>query len=629
MSVIEVLNASDHAILRVYSGICGRLRATGDFLAVPKAFLPHDYENCAMQISVMDHLYWILYNGSRYCNKAFCSICSRVINGSGSNLRTHASTHRAEPVFTEEQRVNAFLLFLIRHQIGLTTARDPFVRIFQPNVTFSRLVSSIEPIVRLVVDHIRSEFAHKEFFIMVDGWSDQSLRRYLGVVAGFYSFEQKSMVLRFLDLYSRDGQDHSAQAQKTAVYEILERYSIRRQSCSCLVSDSASVNTRLADDLNLDWCPCTVHLWNLVVHNFVDSCPESLSDLLSRINRLRKKTRWVEFLVGRSNNRNIAGYCPTRWCSACECLKSFYDHRDLVFEYFGQKENPFSTKDIELIETIGPVLERFTEVNDILIHADQNEGLASVFEAVSEIYLILHNLSRQESDFQGIYHACATEIHERFFNTQSKFCCRLIWSGLLNVKHSIPEWMNPQLEYIVSILVWELELFTGATPPGSPQEVVGGQVVTGIQPERYNPNRPIAATISDSPAGSEASRLIYDEVRDFLRLRSELDKANFTAFWQKCTRFRHLSMLALKLRQYPTSTVWLERCFSRARRILSWSRMRMSTDTARKLCLLTINETIAEQALGLGTTTPLASEQEEQLEDDFSEDEVFEDDESD
>ena len=57
--------------------------------------------------------------------------------------------------------------------------------------------------------------------------------------------------------------------------------------------------------------------------------------------------------------------------------------------------------------------------------------------------------------------------------------------------------------------------------------------------------------------------------------------------------------------------------------------MRMSTDTARKLCLLTINETIAEQALGLGTTTPLASEQEEQLEDDFSEDEVFEDEESD
>ena len=626
MSVIEVLNASDHAILRVYSGICGRLRETGDFVAVPKAHLPKDYENCALQISVVAQLYWILHNGSRYCNKVFCSLCSCVVNGSGSNLRMHASTHRTLAVFTDEQRVNAFLLFLIRHQIGLTTARDPFVRIFQPNVSFSRLISSIEPIVRLVVDHIRSELQDKEFFIMVDGWSDQSLRRYLGVVAGFYSFEQNNMVLRFLDLYSRDGQDHSAQAQKTAVYEILERYSLRRQSCSCLVSDSASVNTRLADDLNLDWCPCTVHLWNLVVNNFFDRCPDSLTALLSRINRLRKKARWVEFLVGRSSHRNIAGYCATRWCSACECLKSFYDHRNLVFEYFEQKENPFSTKDIELVKNIGPLLERFTEVNDILIQADHNEGLASVFETVSAIYLILHNLAHQESDFQSIYQACATEIKDRFFNLQSKFCCRLIFSGLLNVKHSIPEWMMPQMEYIVALLVSELELFTGATPPGSPQEEISGQLDIEIQPQRYSPNRPISATIADSPAGSEASGFIYDEVREFLRLRSELDKANFTVFWQKCTRFRHLSMLALKLRRYPTSTVWLERCFSRARRILSWSRMRMSTDTARKLCLLTINETIAEHALGLGTTTP---QQDEQLDDEFFEEEVLEDQESD
>ena len=108
MSVIEVQNASDIAILRVYSGICGRLRETGDFVAVPKAHLPNDYENCAMQISVVAQLYWILHNGSRDCNKVFCSLCSCVVNGSGSNLRTHTSTHRTLAVFTDEHGLMLF-----------------------------------------------------------------------------------------------------------------------------------------------------------------------------------------------------------------------------------------------------------------------------------------------------------------------------------------------------------------------------------------------------------------------------------------------------------------------------------------------------------------------------------------
>ena len=58
-----------------------------------------------------------------------------------------------------------------------------------------------------------------------------------------------------------------------------------------------------------------------------------LEDVLGRINRLRKKSRWVEFLAQHSMVRNIAGYTQTRWCSACECLESFYEVRTIVLEY--------------------------------------------------------------------------------------------------------------------------------------------------------------------------------------------------------------------------------------------------------------------------------------------------------
>ena len=532
MSVVEVLNDPEHAILCVYTGTCGHLRETGSHVAVPKALLPDDYEKCALQCSICDELYWILLNGNRYNNRVFCSKCGSVINGSGSNLRPHASIHNVRVQFTEEQQGNAFLLFLLRHQIGLTATRDPLVRVFQPNVSFARLLSKIEPTVHLVRERIRSELTGKDFFVMVDGWSDQSLRRFLGVVAGFYSSEKNTMVFRFLDLYSRDGRDHSARAQQAAIHEILQQYSLRKQNCYCLVSDSASVNARLAEDMSLDWCPCAVHLWNIVVQNFIKHCPETLTDLLSRINKLRKKTGWAEFLVGRSNHRNIAGYCPTRWCSVCECLKAFYDMRLLVFEYQGEKEPMFSTADTKMIEEIGPLLERFVDVNGILTQADYNQGLVSVFEALNAIYMILQDLAQNEGDFQSAYVSCRDEVQQRFFNTRSKFCCRLLFSGLLNVQHSLPSWMESQMELIVALLVAELELFTGGTPPQSPREPVE---------TRYTPNRPLIDTIAASPAGSEASTLIYDEIREFLQVRGKLSKQNFTVFWRACERFRHLS----------------------------------------------------------------------------------------
>lgn len=118
----------------------------------------------------------------------------------------------------------------------------------------------------------------------------------------------------------------------------------------------------------------------------------------------------------------------------------------------------FSTADTKMIEEIGPLLERFVDVNGILTQADHNQGLVSVFEALNAIYVILQDLAQNEGDFQSAYVSCRDEVQQRFFNTRSKFCYRPLFSGLLNVQHSLPPWMKSQMELIVALLVPELEL---------------------------------------------------------------------------------------------------------------------------------------------------------------------------
>ena len=619
MRSVTLLNDASNAVLKVYSGSCPQLAETGEYLSVPKELLPPDYEHCGMQRSVHDGIYWLLYRGRRFDSKFFCSSCRSMLNGTGSNVTAHIAKHKRKSTATLQQRLNAFFLFLVRHQIGLTVTRDPLVRVFSPDISYLQMLSLVDDTVKDVRDMIAADLAHKQVFLMIDGWSDQSLRRYIGVVAGYYSAERRNLVMHFLDLYCKEGQDHTAASQHDALRDILQRYKVPNQNISCLASDSASVNTCLAEEMGLTWCPCVVHLWNLVVNRFLRNSPQRLDDILQRINTLRKKSRWVEFLAQHSMVRNIAGYTQTRWCSACDCLESFYGLRMIVLEYQNSGGKPrFEEADIALIEEVGNVLKRFTEVNTLLMNADNQEGLVTVFEVINAIYLTLKKLEQVESVFQTAYMGAVKDIENRFFNLGSKFCCRLIFCGILNVEHSLPEWIRPQLDHIVAIMADELELFVGATPPGSPREPAA---------DRYASNRSLVDMIQDSPVTSESSSIVYDEISEFLNFRKKLGRRRFTTFWAECEKFRHLKMMARNLRSYPANTVPLERSFSKARRILSWCRMRMSTETVRQLCILSLNEGITKRVLGLadvpvddfGTCSACDEEMDEIFSDDESE----------
>ena len=465
--------------------------------------------------------------------------------------------------------------------------------IFIPGLSYGALLDLVEETANQVKSVIALELRDKQISIMIDGWSDQSLRRYVGVVAAYYDHANNRIVHRFLDLNGCPDSDHSAESQVALVRGICERYSIMRCNVTCLCSDSALVNPKIAETLDVEWMPCLMHLWNLVVRNFVRNVPD-LEHLLGKINDLRKRTLWIEFLAQRRQRRNIAGYCPTRWCTAFESVESFFQLSAFVTEFQSQSpKNPkspkFTESDVHVASEVRNLLRLMSETNELLSQADNREGLATVFEALNAMYLVLLEKAGEEGPIQPACRQAVSEMETRFFRLDSRYCCRILYAGILNVVHGIPKWLAEIQDKVISLMIEEIEMLTGSTPPMSPLE---------SQNSRYNEQATLSEMINGTPVTSVTSG-VFDEVLSFLGARDTLRSSSFTGFWKHTPHYSHVSVFAEKLRSYPTTTLWVERSFSKARRVLSWQRLRLSQESAARICLLSVNAAITKGVLGL------------------------------
>ena len=586
-----VLNLPETVMLAVSEGKCGCLRPTNRVIAVPKGAIPGDDSCWSLQVSKFDGAFWLIYNGWRYRGKCFCTKCNQVFNGDGGNLRKHFTSHKDGPMWTREQQERAFFMFLINHHIGFTALRDVLTTIFLPGVSYVHFMEMLHTTADAVNQRITAILKDKDLSLMIDGWSDSSLRRYLGIGACYYDYQSGRQCFRLLKLHY-DSQGHSAAHQTDVLRACMDSFQVTGRRMDCLCSDSAQVNTAIADRMNLQWMPCCCHLWNLIIRNFVQNCPLQLQAMLENINSLRKKTLWVEFLASNMvSPRNIRGYVPTRWGSICDCVNSFWEMKDQVQRYQQvYKCTLFTDEDIEFLDSVRCLFSRFLEVTDLLMDADNREGLATVFETMNAVYMMVTSNNREDSPLKEALDQMACEIRNRFFWGGSKFCCRVLFAGVLNVAHGMPPWLMARLPEILGQMAEEAELFTGGTPPGSPQERAT---------DRYSEQNSLMNMIDGSSASSERNSDILDEIHNFIAKRDTFEKIPFSAFWRSCPRYPHLQMLAGLLRRLPTTTIRLEGMFSVSRRILSWTRMRLSPITAGEICLVSANKDLAQQILNI------------------------------
>lgn len=592
----------DGLALKVFQGRCGSLVPTSRVVNVPFEFVDEPYDEYALQETKYPGVYWFLRQGQRYNNYCFCAFCKTRLNGSGSNMKVHSVGHSDFRTYSQDQKNAAALLFMLRHSIGFSVFRDPLVRIFLPQLSPSVVEQLFIRAKNGVRDLIRREIASKEVTVMIDGWCDASMRRYLGVAVAYHSKSENRMIHRFLDLGSGIVGQHTAAHCADFLRKCLESFGMSIAHVKCICSDSAATNPAIAEKLSVNWMPCCVHLWNLVVQNFVRNSPKELTEVLTRINQLRNKTLWIEFVArAQHGQRNIAGYCPTRWCSVCMCLNSFLSFKDLIMEFqeTNMKTDPlFTEKDFEVIGHVNQLFERFAEANDLLSKADQMEGLATVFEVISTVYQIICEDCKKEWEFTVAVRRAKSEVEARFFNERSKFCCRLMLAGILDVRHRIPRWLEDRSCRLLSLLAEEIEL----------QQSTSGRSGDHANDRRYTDDRPLTEIIYDSPVSWDETDLA-DEIAHFYKTRTRHHGSGFLAYWSEGTEYRQIQSYAIALRSFPTTTIWLERAFSIARRNLTWTRLHLTGDRASDICFLAINSKQVEVALGLGAMTDVISDE--------------------
>ena len=96
------------------------------------------------------------------------------------------------------------------------------------------------------------------------------------------------------------------------------------------------------------------------------------------------------------------GFVPTRWGSVCDCLDSFCQMRECVTEYQENKKCAiFSKRDFELVDMVGSLFAQFRDVSQMLMDADRMEGMATIFEAVNAIYMLLF----ADAEIEGPFHS--------------------------------------------------------------------------------------------------------------------------------------------------------------------------------------------------------------------------------
>ena len=176
-------NAQESLLLHVFSAKCGNLHPLPQTVLVRRRQLPAgDIEQWSLQQSHYENAYWLLSNGSRYRSLCFCCVCEAMICGNGGNLKGHMESHGPKSMtLTEEDVQKAYLLFLVRHNLPSSTSCDPMLRMMCPSMTYGRLLNLLETTSERVKSAIIEEARGKPLSVMVDGWSDMSLRRFLGI----------------------------------------------------------------------------------------------------------------------------------------------------------------------------------------------------------------------------------------------------------------------------------------------------------------------------------------------------------------------------------------------------------------------------------------------------------------
>ena len=259
--------------------------------------------------------------------------------------------------------------------------------------TLTKKHTNLEPIsvdtltkyIKLVTEAVEKDVASQlpsKFGIIIDGWKEGTTH----YIALFASYDGKFPLLAIAP--PSNEQDYTAQSHKRFVYDVLELYGKGPSNLLYLVADNASVNTCLANLLQIPMIGCASHRFNLACKSYLEKYEPTLSKINSLMATLRNvkqagKLRTKTPLEPVTRN-------DTRWSSTYNMLVRFFQIREFLDD-----------TDANLVYNMPTPL----EVNELtLAMADLAE-----FESTTKL---LQDQERSLSEVRAIFNAMLSKYPE-------------------------------------------------------------------------------------------------------------------------------------------------------------------------------------------------------------------------
>lgn len=357
-----------------------------------------------------DLYYYILEDRGKlkiFKDKFYCGLCKKIRNGAGGNVSKHLEVHqKAKPnnVLSDKEINSRLIIWMIAHQIPFAAFEDDmFCDLFPNKLSYRGFKQEIHDTAVKIMKIIKSEIENSSYVsIGSDGWQTEGGRRFIGINV-YYIINNEHATTRFLRLSNLELKDHTGINISNSIKEnqFLIGY---HNKVITYASDSANVNKTVANNLQVDFDPCFVHLLNICFNTSFGSDRMLLRTGIL-LNQLHSSSKFFEFLGAKRIElslapSNVTSFSPTRWLTLIDSLESLTKLKRIILEYFSflksneifnaddQKQEIYE-EDIEEIEKILPILLKIKELYKEMLKFPKINFLSDLALILDEIFSLI------------------------------------------------------------------------------------------------------------------------------------------------------------------------------------------------------------------------------------------------
>lgn len=503
---------------------------------------------------------------------------------------TNVSSTTSEFKFHDDPSISALVNLFVRGNIPYQIISQPYFKNWAAKLNpQSNIISrqNLSDIIRSKTSDLKQKLIEtldgvQTIALTFDNWSARRGSRSYGCLTGHFisdDFEMNSLILEFEHM----PYPHDLPTIANFLVDAIQGLKIEGKVIA-ITTDNASNNipaietfqNRLSLDLNSDvgfvHVRCVAHIINLAVKNALSKLDESISKVKEFVTIIKSSTARKEKFQRKQSRRynkclDLKDDVPTRWNSTYLMLERAYSLRESIdeaiddFEKFPELYPIGSIKwtDIEiLVDFLGP----FNYLTEKL----SGENYATIPLIGSHLPRIMNHL--EASSTNDIIKDAANDLKTKLIS-YSRFTHDPIIT--------LATILDPRIK---ASLIKDCDLDTT-------QKLLQQHVENETDLSSFR------TTSDHSSAGCNVFKDIYvknapDEVECYLRASREVESCNPLSFWRaNAEKYPKLANLARIVLPIQATSVASERAFSRAGKVDTVSRNRLSSDSFR--CNLLLN----------------------------------------